>query len=675
MSNVPLPCRHLALTLFLGVALLTPDPSGWASLAAQEVRLPALGQALSGHLESTSAHDYAVALEAGTFVLGRVNQVSVDAVVTVLDPDGGRVEEFDGPSRGPELFQFTTERAGTFLVRVTPFEEATGDHTIELLRSEPAASDPAGKVDQMMAPFTGPGTPGAVVGVVDHGELVFARGYGMANLEHGIPFTTEMASNIGSVTKHFTAMGIFLLEQDGKLSLADDVRKHIPELPDFGALVTVKNLLNHTGGYREIYNFLPMTGRQGEDAIRREEAIRIVQRQPELQAAPNTEFNYNNTGYILLATIIERVSGKSFPEYMRERVFQPLGMTRTRVKYTQGEIIPMSAQGYVMDSTGVYMNARDLAASAGAGGIYTTVGDMHRWFLNWRDGTVGGPEAIRAITTSAVLANGDTTGYGLGMGVAKLGGRTLFTHTGGDVAHRTYFGYLPELEAGVFLSSNNASFSTALGAGVIRAFFQDRLEPEDSVGEEPEAAGAEGDSMPPERMEAIPGSWVMGAGGTSLPVEVTLVDGILYAFPQGQRRFPLLITSDSTARYEGVDAEVIFHFESDGTVNRATHVQGGRIPMLRVKQEEMAPEEMAALEGRYFCEELELFVRVSLGEGGGLVLSLPTGDTVVLKHTAGHEFSGSFPYGTVTFQRSGNGTVTGFFAGNGRTKEVRFRRW
>jgi CubicO group peptidase (beta-lactamase class C family) len=675
MNTFSLPYRHLALTLLIAVALLTPAHPGWAGLAAQEVRPLAPGPTLAGHLESTSTHDYAVDLEAGIFVLGRVNQVSVDAVVTVLDPDGGRIEEFDGPSRGPEMFQFTTENAGTFLVRVTPFEEATGDYTIELLRVEPVATDPPGKVDQMMAPFSGPETPGVVVGVVDHGELVFAKAYGMANLEHGIPFTTEMASNIGSVTKHFTALGILLLEQDGRLSLADDVREHVPELPDFGTPITVKNLLNHTGGYREIYNFLPMTGRQGEDAIRRGEAIRIVQRQPELQALPNTEFNYNNTGYILLATIIERVSGKSFPEYMEERVFEPLGMTHTRVKYTQGEIIPGSAQGYVLDSTGAYVTARDLAASAGAGGIYTTVGDMHRWILNWRDGTVGGVEAMEAITTPAVLANGDTTGYGLGMGVARLGGRTLFTHTGGDVAHRTYFGYLPELEGGVFVSSNNGTFSPGLGARVVRTFFQDRMEPEDTVEGEAGAAAAEEASMPPERMEAIPGSWVLEVPGTSLPVEVTLVDGSLYAFPQGQQRSLLVITSDSTARYEGVNADVIFHFEADGTVNRATHVQAGRIPMRRVERDEMAPEALAALEGRYFCDELELFVRVSLGEDGGLVLELPTGGKVALKHTAGNEFTGSFPYGTVTFHRSGSGSVTGFEAANGRTKGVLFRRW
>ncbi len=667
--------RQLALVSALLLGVLALSLPGCGPLAAQQPRTLARGQTLAATLQGSAAHDYTVALNARTFVRGQANQLTVDVVITILDPAGKELARIDGPNRGPEPFQFTTDTTGTFVVRVAGFEGAGGDYTIELLRVERAATNPAGKVDQMMAAFSGPATPGVVVGVVVGGELVFARAYGMANLEHGIPFGVETASNIGSVTKHFTAMGILLLEQDGKLSLSDEVRKHIPELPDFGTPITLKNLLNHTGGYREIYNFLPMTGRQGEDAIRRDEAIRIVQSQPELQAAPNTEFNYNNTGYILLSTIIERVSGKSFPDFMRERLFQPLGMTHTRVKYRQGEVVPASAQGYVADSLGGYLSARDLAASAGAGGIYTTVGDMRRWFLNWRDGTVGGKEAIRAITTPAVLANGDTTGYGLGMSVAKLGGRTLFTHTGGDTAHRTYFGYLPELDAGVFLSSNNGSFSLAVGPQIIRAFFADRLEPEPARTAAPQGPGPEGASMSRARMEAIPGRWLIESGGASMQVEVTLEQGTLYAQPQGQQRFALVITSDSTARYQGVEAEVVFHFEADGSLRRATHIQGGRLPMRRVAQEEMGPEQLRAYQGRYFSEEIELFVRVAAGEGGGLALVLPNGSRVALKHASGEQFTGVFPYATVVFQRAGNGSLVAFTAGNGRTKGVLFRRW
>ena len=153
---------------------------------------------------------------------------------------------------------------------------------------------PEAGVDRLMADFTGDDRPGAVVGVVKDGELVFQKAYGMANLTDGIRFETDTRSNIGSVTKQFTAMGILLLQAEGKLSLGDDIRKHLPELKDFGTPVTIKNLLNHTGGYREVFNLLAMRGFQGEDQLHRDMMIQIVQRQPELQSQPNPEFNYHS---------------------------------------------------------------------------------------------------------------------------------------------------------------------------------------------------------------------------------------------------------------------------------------------------------------------------------------------------------------------------------------------
>ncbi|MDT8340661.1 MAG: serine hydrolase domain-containing protein [Longimicrobiales bacterium] len=667
-----MPSTSLRLrTAALGLAALILFPAGPAR--AQEARTLRSGQVLSATLESDGAHEYAVTLDAGLFVLGRADQVSADVVVTVLDPQGDRVAAFDASPRGPDVFQFETKDAGTYTLRVTPFEDEAGDYSVELLRVEPVAAEPSGRVDQMMAAYDGPGVPGVVVGVIREGKLVFSRGYGMANLSHGIPFTAETASNIGSVTKHFTAMGILLLAQDGKLSLDDDVREHIPELKDFGTPITLKHLLNHTGGYREIYNLLPMTGRQPEDMIRRDEAIRVVQRQAELQAAPNTEFNYNNTGYILLATVIERVSGQTFPDFMRERVFEPLGMDHTRVKYVQGEIIPGSAQGYVPGDEGGYRQVRDLGGSAGAGGIYTTAADMARWMANWKDGTVGGAAAYAAMTTPAVLAGGDTTGYGLGMSVTKIGGRTLYTHTGGDIAHRTYFGYLPELEAGVWISSNNAAFSLGVGSRVIRAFFGDDLEPETTAAAQAAEDPAQGAGMSGERMEAVTGSWMADAIG--LRIEVSLEDGELYAEPTGQGRLPLVVTSDSTASPEGVEATLVWHFEADGTVDTATLVQGQSIALRRIEAEPLTREALEAFTGRFFSDELELGVEVSATEEGSLSVELPTGDRVELTHAEGDAFAGPFPYANVAFQRGEDGSITAFSAANGRTKGVLFRRW
>jgi CubicO group peptidase (beta-lactamase class C family) len=635
-------------------------------LSAQDTTPLPVGQVRSGTLTSEARHTYTVQLGDSAFVFGYVNQISVDVVVTILDPAGEEVAEFDSPSRGPENFTFTSTDAGTYVIAVTPFEEQEGDYEILLEKAEPVATGPSDRIDQLMTPYSGDDTPGAVVGILDGGEIVFERAYGMANLSFGIPHEVDTPTNIGSVTKQFTAMAILLLRNDGLLSLDDEVRKHIPELPDFGEPVTIKNLLNHTGGFREIYNFLPMDGRFGEDHIDREEAIRIVQRQPDLQATPNTEYNYNNTGFILLSMIVERVSGKTFPEFMKERVFEPLGMTHTRVKYHQGEIIPGASTPYVPAEEGGWRSARDLAASAGAGGIYTTLHDMTRWMLNYRDATVGGPEAIELITTRNVLADGDTTSYALGLGIAERRGRTVYTHTGGDVAHRTYFSYFPELDAGIFMSSNNATFTFSAVSHIEEMFFGDRLDPVETE----EAEAAEEGMMPAERMEAISGDWILS--GPQLPVELVFEDGSLFAEPTGQSRRELTVTSDSTVALPALNVSIVFHFEGE-SVDSATFTQGESTPMLRYEAEDLTEEALARLVGRYYSRELEVWLDIRL-EDGGLVIHRRRGEPIELSNRSGLTFGGGFPFGEIEFQQAANGDITGLLAGNGRTKGVLFTR-
>ncbi|MGD2069553.1 MAG: serine hydrolase domain-containing protein [Gemmatimonadota bacterium] len=648
--------RRAAFTL-LALALLS------APLSAQETREIEAGQSLSGTLAAGERHDFTLELDADRFVYGAVDQRSVDVVVTILDEDGEALASVDGPAAGEERFYFDSEDAGRHTIRVTAADDGEGDYVLHLRVVEPVATDPEERVDQLMTAYSDDGTPGVVVGVVEDGELVLQKGYGTADLTWDVPLAGDMRSNIGSVTKQFTAMGILLLEQEGELSLDDEVRKHIPELPDFGVPVTLRNLLNHVGGYREVYNAFGMMGYGGEDAFPREKVIQLVQRQPDLQAPPNTEFNYNNTGYILLAMTIERVSGMSFADYMRTHVFAPLGMTHTLVTSHQGQIIPNSTRGYVPVEEGGWRLARDLPAAAGAGGIYTTAEDMAKWMLNYRDATLGGPAAIAAMTTNTVLASGDSTGYGLGLGLGEMRGRTLWSHTGGDVAHRTFFGWFPELESGVWVSSGNALFPTGLGRGVAEAFFEDEMEPE----EDEDAAVAEG-SMSDARKEAVAGKWQVEGGPL---VEVRLEDGDL-RLVQGEATRSLTPTSDSTVEIAGLDASVTFHFEPDGSANRATLTQTIEIGMTRVETVELTVEELREYEGRYWSDEIEVAFELVVEEGQLVARSLRL-LPVNLEATERDEFEAP-GIGNFEFRRSGNGQITGFVVNNGRTRDVWFER-
>lgn len=642
---------------------------------AQESRTLREGRAVAASIAAGGTDTYTLDLRLGAFVYGEVDQIDVDVVVTVKDPAGETLQSMDVVTRGPEIFTFETASEGTYVIEVLPFEEGAGSYEIALQRVERVARDPDDRLDQMMAPYDADDRPGVVIGVVEDGELDLVRTYGMANLTHGIAWERGTISNIGSVTKQFTAMGALLLQAQGKLSLDDDIRAHIPELPDFGTPITIRHLLNHTGGYREIYNLLPIVGLEGEDAFARERAISIVQRQPELQAAPNTEWNYNNTGYILVSLTLERASGQTFADYMREHVFDPLGMTDTRVKMMQGELIPGSAQGYTPVEGGGFRTTRDLASSAGAGGVYTTVDDLARWMLNYRDATLGGPEAIEALATTAILESGDSTDYGLGLGLSELGGRTLYSHTGGDISHRAYLGYFPELESGVIVMSNHASFDLSVGERIAQLFFRDGLEEEDAVAEEGEAAG-EGGGMPDERKAALAGDWVIEVQGISLPMSVTVEDGDVFVEPQGQGRTVARPTSDSTLVIAAADGRLTFRFEADGSARTGTLAQAGiEMALRRVEKTDLGADELQAYVGRYFSEELETFYEVTVDDGSLVLNHIDTPEPVSLQHTGGDNFAAPVVFlNTIAFQRTGNGRITGFTVSNGRTKGVWFRK-
>ena len=632
-----------------------------------------VGEAISGSLESDSSHMYIIDTEADYYVFGQVNQISVDVVVRILAADGKELREFDSPARGPEPFQFTPAEDGAYTVEVTSFEGAEGDYTILLMANEPKATEPNALVDQLMRPFSGDDRPGAVISILRDGEVVLAKGYGMSNLTYGIPMTAETGMSVASVSKHFTAMALVLLEQDGKLSLEDDVRKHIPELKDFGTPITLRNMLNHTTGYREILNFLPMAGWRFSDAMNREEPIRVVQNQARLQNEPGAEYNYNNTTFMLLATVVERVSEQGFKEFMEERIFRPLEMEQTTIKTRQGQVIPGSSQGYAASEDGGYVYVTDFAEAYGASGVNSTARDMTKWMLNFRDGTVGGMAAIDALTTRGILTSGDTTGYALGLGVTEWRGQQLYTHTGGETSHSTWFGYLPEIQSGMFISSNNPAFALGMWSDIAEAFFSDYLEPVEEDEDEETPDSTEHSKPSAEQLKAIAGMWKFI--GAPLRIEYTVEDGELFAQATNQPRFKVEPTSDSTFTFVGVQASVTFHFDSDGTTTRATHHQGPDSPMEKLVAPPITAEALGAYAGRFYNDELETFYTLKVNEEGKLMAHHRRYEAFGISHLEGDDFAGGQWFlSSIKFARDPTGRVIGFEGGNGRTRGVWFRR-
>ena len=647
-----------------------------------------VGEVVEGTLEMETPDTFRLELEAMTFLYGEANQLSVDVVVTLYDSVGAPVGRVDGPARGPEIFTFEVKKAGRYLLEIKPFEQESGDYILELKRVEAFATTPEGRAEQLFLPYSGPDNAGGVVGVIQDGKVIFSSAHGMANLTYAIPYQVNTPSNIGSVSKQFTAMAILLLEKQGKLSLEDDVREYIPELPDLGQVVTLRNMLNHTNGFREVYNLMPMTGWKGEDVLLREEVLEILKRQEELQAAPGEEYNYNNSAFIMLAEIVERISGQTFPEFMEEQVFGPLGMRSTVVRPDPATVVPEASQGYVADSAGFHI-AGDLYASYGAGGIYTTVEDFSKWMGNFADPVVGDRELIARMVHRDTLNNGDTLSYGLGIGVDEIRGLVAYTHGGADIAHRAYLMYFPELNAGAVAMSNNAVFDPAHVAYEMAAFyFGQEMEqagkakqgPEDE-GEEMEENAEEAEDgeeasieVPYPVLESYAGDYMIKGMGYVL--SFSMKEGELKLTTEGQPETRMIPLSQTKFKYEGIEAWIEFMKDARGKVNGAVHTQGGQdLECERVPPYDPGPEVLLEYQGRYLSQELETFYTLELRDST-LVVLIQNTEPIELSALKVDLYKGDvFFLSEIQFLRDEAGTVTGFEASNGRTKGIRFERF
>ena len=639
-----------------------------STAAAQDTVRLERGRTIERDLPASAAHAYTLALGARQFVYGVADQLSVDVVVTVYAPSGRRVATFDSPARGPEPFQFATDAAGIYRIEITPFEQEHGRYTLTAHRIEPLAPTPAGRVDQIMAAYGAPGAPGGVVAVTRGGELVFARGYGLADLESATPNTPRTVYHMASVSKQFTAFAIVRLAAEGKLALDDDVRAFIPELHDFGRTLTLRHLLTHTSGLRDQWDLWILSGGRMDDVIRQADLLRLITRQRELNFEPGAEHLYSNTGYTLAATVVERVSGRPFREWMQEFVFTPLGMHATQIYDDHERLVPGRAYSYATAGGGGYRKAVLSYANAGATSLFTTAEDLAKWIRNFHTHQVGGVGVWEQLQERGVLSRGDTLEYALGIVIGTHRGLRRIQHGGADAGYRTNVAYYPDIDAGVIALGNVGSFPAGrVATEVAEAFFGDRMTaPPPTVDSVPER----GVAVPEARLDAIVGAYAIEGGAR---VEVRRDGDVLVT--QVERQPPRLLVALTDTLFRVRDGEITFafHLEPDGRVLRGTISQDGGTPIRRVEPWTPSPGELAAYTGRYHSVELETAYVVS-ADSGRLVARPRRHDDIALTPREKDRFAGGGFVESVVFTRDGAGVLTGMLVSTGRSRRLRFER-
>lgn len=337
--------------------------------------------------------------------------------------------------------------------------------------------DPAA-IDALFAPWHSTSTPGCTVAVSENHQTVFSRAYGMADLEHDVVNSPETILEPGSVSKQFTAAAAVLLALDGLLSLDDDVRDYFPELPDYGEVITIRHLLNHTSGLRDWGSVAGISGWPRTTRVHTHaQTLDIAARQLSLNYTPGEHYSYTNTGYNLLAMLVERVSGMSFSEFSRTRIFEPLGMSKTSWRDDYTRVVKDRGIAYRPNGQGGFNQNMPFENVHGNGGLLTTVGDLLLFTHALETGALGGQAFLDEMHHQGVLNNGRVISYASGLFIDAYRGVRQIGHSGATAGYRGYLARYPDHGLAVAVMCNVTSGNASrLAHGIVDLYLGDELE-------------------------------------------------------------------------------------------------------------------------------------------------------------------------------------------------------
>ena len=527
----------------------------------------------------------------------------------------------------------------------------------------------ATRVDALFADVNSTASPGCALGVIRDGALVYARGYGMANLGEDIALSPSSTFYIASTSKQFTAASILLLAADGKLSLDDNVRKYIPELPDYGTPITIRNLVNHTSGIRDYLGLLALGAGRAENVMSDDDIIALIARQKALNFKPGSEYSYSNSGYFLLGQIVKRVTGTSLKAYAESRIFRPLGMIHTGFHDDRLQTIHRPAIGYDQTPSGFAIDYYANFQGVGDGGLWTTVEDLALWDRNFYTHTVGGPALLQQQLTRGRLTNGDTLTYASGLMLGRYRGLPTVSHGGAFMGYRTELLRFPEQRFSVIclctLSRMNPSMLAQKVADVFLAsVFPQTFSVNTQTDFRVELAAAALDSL----------AGVYRNSQTGLIVPIAITGGRLTAAPFGA---PMPLAAVNATHFHTASpfpVDVVFEPAATGHGQRLRLSLGEdgkpdvfeRIPALSIP-----PARLAEYAGEYWSEELQATYRFKI-VGSSLTVTSPGDPPQTLTPTVRDAFV--VPGAALTFGRDANGRITSAVLWVAQDRNVKFQR-
>jgi len=555
------------------------------------------------------------------------------------------------------------------------FKAAVTAVLILILFSLLVADEKTAKVDQLFSRWRKTNSPGCALAIIQDGRIIYKQGYGMASLEHSIPISPGSVFYIGSCSKQFVAMCIALLSAEGKLSLDDDIRKYIPEMPDYGIPLTVRHLIHHTSGLRD---YLTLLGIMGTDfgAYHEDDVLELIARQKELNFKPGEEYLYSNSGYFLLAVIVQRASRKSLRDYAEENIFKPLGMRNSRFHDDYTELLQNRAFGYFPGGKDKYRNFISTFDCVGSGGLFTSVEDLFLWDQNFYHYRVGGRDVIELMHTKGKLNNGQELDYAFALRISSYRGLKTVDHGGALGGYRSYVVRFPEQNFSVICLSNLSSINPAgLSQQIADIYLADEFEKaEERIQplEEEKVRTAKGIGISEAKLKEKAGDYIEPQSGEV--IRLLLKDGKLNALMFGQN-YALAAKSEAEFNLLNAPVRVALKFErKEKGMPLLLHVLQER-EQSRIfqpfKPVDLSPEQLKEYEGEYFSEELQAAFRLSMKEDR-LHFSHKNAPGGFLNPTLQDKFT--LRNFKVHFIRDGEGKIAAFTLDAGRVKNLKFEK-
>lgn len=512
-------------------------------------------------------------------------------------------------------------------------------------------------IDELFAAYNNAHSPGCSVGVIRDGNFVFRKSYGEASLELGVPLSSDSMFYMASVSKQFTAASIVLAAEQGFLSLDDDVRKYVPELPNYGPTVTLRQMLHQTSGFRDYLALTYLSGRDTRTLSSSDDVLQLIVRQKGLNNAPGGEYVYSNSNYFLLSVVVKRATGKSLAEFAAANIFQPLGMTHTLFYDDNRVVVPNRVAAYDPGKEGSFVvDWSTLFDMVGSGGLMSSVNDLLMWDRNFYSNKVGKGTLVNELETHGRLNNGHSINYGLGLWLSEYRGLRTIEHSGSTFGYRTKLLRFPEQRFSVITLCNVASADVEVLTRKISDLYLERqLKPEAT-------AHTRSESFPDPARFA--GTYFDPR--THVVYTFTAMNGDLMAWGSKLQRLGPNEFSDLVGNpivFKSADSTM----SATLTIENETYFSGNRVADLHLSESALS-----GFTGNYHSDELDANYQVSLVKG---TLTLNFGDQppVDLIPVAANEFQAG-DLGTIVFQVAGNAHATGLTLFSQPARGIIFRK-